>query len=65
MQYARRNYTGPTHCRDPASGKEIQKHGKIKDNREQDKPPDKGNLIAAFLCQIIPEGMQKGGGKNN
>jgi hypothetical protein len=46
-------------------GKEIQKHGKIKNNSEKNKPPDKGYLIAAFLRQIIPESMQEGGDKND
>jgi hypothetical protein len=65
MQQAGSNNAGPTHACDLASGNEIQKHGKIENNGEKDKPPDKGNLVAAFLCQIIPEGVQKGGGKND
>jgi len=32
---------------------------------DQNKPPDENNLITAFLCQGVPEGVQKSGDKNN
>ena len=43
----------------------VEKDRQIDDHRHQEKPPDEDDLPVAFLEQVIPSRMEKGGGQND